>query len=545
MNNISVVFLQVIGALMAYARKNPLIIVYWKRVAALISIVVITLIALILLTGNEVNAADIPHAISSGEQCLTCHTTASIPTGDHCLSCHALDGIRPEPQNHADFAESICLSCHSSGGGSIPETPRVPHNVSWGQNCLDCHAIDGIEPSPVSHTTFEGSTCLSCHSLSEDPGSLAPAVTHRAYGREQCWACHSAQGIDPAPANHTTLGENVCGNCHSYSTELPLSNSCLNCHEEPKLGMTLSNGEWLPLNVEPALFSKSIHGNKLLCTDCHSSISGYPHPGSDISSRRDYKVAQYELCNRCHFDNYTKTLDSVHYKVLSEGNLNSPLCTDCHGAHYVSLPYLPRTLISDTCSNCHKEIYDAYSESVHGSALVEDNNYDVPVCTSCHSSHNIEDARTTDFHLASVEICNKCHSNAKLMEKYGISTNVSKTYLDDFHGRTATLVEKEGSDIGNTLGAICTDCHGIHDIQTVEDPNSSVIKGNLIVTCRKCHPGATENFSGAWLSHYEPSIHKAPLVLLAKWFYKILIPFMVVGISVHVLLDLWRLIIKR
>ena len=180
-----------------------------------------------------------------------------------------------------------------------------------------------------------------------------------------------------------------------------------------------------------------------------------------------------------------------------------------------------------------------YATSVHGKALIEENNYDVPVCTVCHKSHSIEDPLTATFRLESVELCSTCHSNEKLLQKYGISTKVVKTYLEDFHGRAVTLVGKQSKDTW-VEEAVCTDCHGVHDIQVVDSPDSPVIKGNLVTTCGKCHSDVTVNFPGAWLSHYEPSINKAPLIFIVKWFYWILIPFMLAGLSVHVLLDLWR-----
>lgn len=321
-------------------------------------------------------------------------------------------------------------------------------------------------------------------------------------------------------------------------------NTCLNCHGQPGPSMTLSTGESFSLYVDPEVFSASIHGDKLLCTDCHSSISTYPHPEVEIPSRREYSITRYELCKKCHFDNYTKTLDSVHHKVLSSGDLKAPVCTDCHGAHDVTSPSQPRAKVSQTCSKCHQDVSDVYATSVHGKALIEENNYDVPACTDCHKSHAIEDPRTAAFRLESVELCSNCHSNEKIMQKYGISTNVVKSYLEDFHGATVALVGKEGKDIW-VEEAVCADCHGVHDIQPVDSPNSPVIKANLVETCRSCHPDATANFPSAWLSHYEPSMDKAPLVFLVRWFYWILIPFIVVGLLSHILVDLWRVIKNR
>jgi len=320
--------------------------------------------------------------------------------------------------------------------------------------------------------------------------------------------------------------------------------SCLQCHGQSDLMMTLAGGETLPLYIDKQLYQASVHGDTLLCTDCHTSIAGFPHPQLNITSRRDYNIAQYELCQRCHFDNYTKTLDSIHYQMLASGDLNAPLCTDCHDAHAVTPPSQPRAKISQTCSQCHQNIYGEYIESVHGQALLQENNFDVPVCTDCHQSHTILDPRTPAFRLHSVQLCSSCHGNGELMKKYGISPDVVNTYLQDFHGRTVALVETENKDF-LVEEAVCTDCHGIHDIRQVDSPDSPVIKANLLGTCRKCHPDATENFPGAWLSHYEPSIDKYPLIFSIEWFYRILIPFILVGLFGHVLIDLWRRITNR
>ncbi|MBI2861013.1 MAG: cytochrome c3 family protein [Chloroflexi bacterium] len=384
-------------------------------------------------------------------------------------------------------------------------------------------------------------TALFISSRAEADGP--PLIPHPVAGREQCLTCHGEQGIKPVPANHVGFDQGTCLSCHLLSTKPAPDNECLQCHAQPGLSKTLGNGEQLPLHVDPQVFATSVHGSKLLCSDCHSNTT-LPHLPREIPSRREYSVAQYELCKRCHFANYTKTLDSIHFEMFASGNLDAPICTDCHGAHDVTRPAQPRASISQTCSQCHQEISQTYLDSVHGKALVGDNNYDAPVCTDCHTSHTIEDPRTAAFRLESIDICSNCHSNEAVMKKYGISTNVVKSYLNDFHGRAVALTGKQGKDIW-AKEAVCTDCHGVHDIQSADSPESPVIKANLVATCQQCHPGATDNFPGSWLSHYQPSLTKAPMVFLVGWFYRLLIPFILVGLSVHILLDLWRAITNR
>jgi hypothetical protein len=181
---------------------------------------------------------------------------------------------------------------------------------------------------------------------------------------------------------------------------------------------------------------------------------------------------------------------------------------------------------------------------VHGRALIETGNADVPVCTDCHRGHAIADPRTDSWLLQTPQLCGKCHTDPKVMARYGLSTAVLQTYLADFHGVSASLTKGHGH-AGARLAALCIDCHGVHDIAKVSDPGSPVLKANLVKTCQKCHPGATESFPAAWLSHYEPSWEKAPLVYGVKVFYWIFIPFVIGGLVLQILLHLWRVVANR
>jgi hypothetical protein len=59
------------------------------------------------------------------------------------------------------------------------------------------------------------------------------------------------------------------------------------------------------------------------------------------------------------------------------------------------------------------------------------------------------------------------------------------------------VFEKQSPD-AEVNKAVCYDCHGIHDIQRVDDPVSGIqIKENLLVRCKVCHPDATTNFPSA------------------------------------------------
>lgn len=325
-----------------------------------------------------------------------------------------------------------------------------------------------------------------------------------------------------------------------FSEEVEL---CLSCHSDPDAMMDLGSGQ-ISVFVDPGGYAASVHGQKLNCTDCHTDITDYPHPERSYKTKRDINLALYESCKKCHFDNYTKTLEGIHYALLAKGDPRAPTCVDCHGSHQIMSPNRPRTKISATCNQCHAEVYKTYSESVHGKALLNAGNNDAPVCTDCHKAHDIQDPRTANFLLGTPELCGQCHSDEKIMKKYGLSTHVVETYLRDFHGVSASF-HKGGGETIDKWKAVCTDCHGVHDIKSVDAQDSPVLKANLAKTCTKCHPDATPDFPDAWLSHYEPTPKKAALVYYVTLFYKFFIPFTIVGLLLHILLHIWRFASNR
>jgi hypothetical protein len=320
---------------------------------------------------------------------------------------------------------------------------------------------------------------------------------------------------------------------------------CLACHATPNMTMQLSSGELLFLTVDPQTYANSVHGLKgYACVQCHTNITGYPHPPVTAATRRQFTIQMYTTCALCHQDKYQATLDSVHEQALAAGNLNAAVCTDCHGAHDVQPPDQPRTRIPLTCGRCHSQIYNLYRQSVHGAALIGESNPDVPTCIDCHGVHNVEGPSNSPFRLLSPQICAKCHANKQLMDKYGINTDVFNTYVADFHGTTVAIFDATAAgQQPNT--PVCVDCHGVHDIRMVTDQNSTVIKSNLLNTCRKCHPDATLNFPGAWLDHYPPSPTHAPVVYFVSLFYKVFIPSVIGVMLVFVLTDLARRMINR
>ncbi len=323
------------------------------------------------------------------------------------------------------------------------------------------------------------------------------------------------------------------------------NDTCLACHNQPSQRMTLPSGEEISISIDEDEFNHSVHGSQgYACVQCHTNIVTYPHPGSSAQTAREKTLELNGTCANCHAWAFDPSKVGVHQMAMANGNLEAAVCTDCHSAHNTQPLGDPRTTIPETCERCHSLIYEEYASSVHGSALINEGNSDVPDCVDCHGSHFIQGPPTGDFHLYSPEICATCHADKELMEKYGLSTEVFETYVSDFHGKSIILYEPEypGQE---TNKPVCIDCHGVHNIKAKDDPESSVMQDNLLITCQKCHPDATGNFPTAWMGHYPPSRTNFPLVYFVDLFYKIFIPVVLGGMVVFVLADLIRRAINR
>jgi hypothetical protein len=231
------------------------------------------------------------------------------------------------------------------------------------------------------------------------------------------------------------------------------------------------------------------------------------------------------------------TVDPEVYNNSVHGKAGQK-CVDCHSN--ITDPKQPLSRGSQMCELCHSEIFELYKQSVHGAALLGEGNEDVPSCIDCHQVHSVSGPLSErSFHLFSPQICAECHEDAALMSKYGISTDVVDTYVSDFHGTTVYLFQSSAPD-QETNKPVCIDCHGVHNMRQVDDPESAVIKENLLATCQKCHPDATANFPTSWVSHYRPSLTHSPLVFFVRLFYMILIPVVLGGMAIFVATDIYR-----
>jgi cytochrome b subunit of formate dehydrogenase len=265
----------------------------------------------------------------------------------------------------------------------------------------------------------------------------------------------------------------------------PRPNSdCLECHGDKTLSKTNATGKAVSLFVDNARYTNSVHRTNA-CLSCHSDISE-KHPDDNLA-------AKAVDCARCHPYQSETYKGSAHMVALKAGKTSSATCVDCHGKHDIVSHFQPNSPLyfknlSKTCGECHPEVSEQVQQSVHGKSVAQGHR-EAATCIDCHSEHKIEDLRKASSLKISEEICSKCHASEKISTKYRLPPDRVKTFMESYHGLA--------SQYGSTRAANCASCHGVHLILPSRDARSMINSNNLVKTCGKCHPGATENFAVA------------------------------------------------
>ncbi|MGA3344432.1 MAG: cytochrome b/b6 domain-containing protein [Terracidiphilus sp.] len=192
-------------------------------------------------------------------------------------------------------------------------------------------------------------------------------------------------------------------------------------------------------------------------------------------------------CLSCHADPALNTeangkqvslyVDEDKLKHSIHGDLFA--CVDCHkdvtGLVHENRPAKIR------CAECHADAQEAYSHSQHAKA------YRVGApganCQDCHGgAHEVlaaDDAKSPVNHVNIPVTCGRCHGQKFLMESNGESAQPFLSYQASVHGHA--------TENGSKKAAVCTDCHGAHEILSASDDKSPIYKFNVPATCGKCH----------------------------------------------------------
>jgi hypothetical protein len=315
---------------------------------------------------------------------------------------------------------------------------------------------------------------------------------------------------------------------------------CLVCHGKQNLKAKDLSGKERSLYVNTGELTGSAHG-KLVCVDCHLDVSELPHPKRlkkvDCAACHS-KGKTFEQGPTIEYSLYR---DSVHARERQKGNQKAPDCVSCHGSHDTlnhtdlrSKGY--RLNIPDRmCGKCHKEVLTEYRSSIHG-AISTKGDINLPICTDCHTEHGIRkiaDPSSTVYAANIVGMCVKCHGDFAIMKQYGKNTEEVATYYETFHGVAVKF--------GEMNIAHCASCHGYHAIKPQKDATSSINLANIPKTCGqpKCHPGATANF-GKGKMHVNPQSKESGIIYYVSFGFKWLTITVLLLLFVHIFLDFLR-----
>ncbi|HET7185358.1 MAG TPA: hypothetical protein VFI82_11785 [Terriglobales bacterium] len=442
----------------------------------------------------------------------------------NCASCHTAHNILPHTDPNSSIARvniaKTCTKCHAR----IEDVHRKTiKGELWEKEahvlpaCVDCHQPHKVRK--VFYTQgMADADCMRCHAnpnLKTRDGR--PLTVHAAdlsssrHAKVACSQCHSDVNASRVRPCETITGPVDCSKCHEQISQ---------DYQRSKHGQ---------------LFAKK-DPNAPVCKECHGThrVLGKHDPQSVT-----FATNIPTLCARCHREGKQAAVryvgaqhdiiphyrESIHGKGLLKSGLTvTATCTNCHTAHRELPKSDPESTVNPanlpaTCGQCHHGIQEQFVNSVH-SRTVTTTTKDLPVCSDCHSAHQIRRADEDGFKLDIMAKCGRCHAE------------IAKTYFETYHGKVSRL--------GYTKTAKCYDCHGAHDILKVTDPRSHLSRANVVETCQKCHASATRRFAGylTHATHHDPK--KYPFLFWTFWGMTSLLVGTFIAGGLHTLLWLPR-----
>ena len=434
-----------------------------------------------------------------------------------CLSCHdgtiALGSVLSETEP-IEMENGVTVM--PSGTANLGTNLSNHHPISFIYDA-SLAAADGELADPATltgpvHLENDKLQCTACHDPHNDVNGNFLTVSNQ--NSELCQYCHQKGGWASAShktstalvntssdhsllkTEYRTVGENGCENCHlshsgteqtqemsSYRNEY----NCLRCHNGNSSGKNIEtdiNKPWRhPVSPETGIHHSSndmvTQAGNVECTDCHNphkansdkaeapnasgaiqGVSGIDSKGNPVKNIQ----YQYELCFKCHSDNFNKPGTSIT-RQIEQTNVRlefDPANPSYHPVEAIGQNRDVTSLISPLsessliyCTGCHSGSGPDAAAGPHGSSY------------AYLLKYNYETADYTPESYQAYELCYQCHDRDQIVN------NTANEFSEKIHKKH--IVEE------NTPCSVCHDAHGINFAQGNVSNNSHLINFNTAI----------------------------------------------------------------
>lgn len=198
------------------------------------------------------------------------------------------------------------------------------------------------------------------------------------------------------------------------------------------------------------------------------------------------------------------------------------------------------------CISCHPEA----TNIPHQQASTKIETLEESKCFACHSEAKKDYLQGSHaFNDGAGAQCTDCHGEHNVQRVEDAASPVNRMNIAETCTSCHQGVVKESYaesfhgkavSLGSLEAASCVDCHGSHAILGPDNPLSPVAKANIPQTCAKCHNSPQANFADG-KEHYalEPTGEGAPMYFTLKFFTWLTI-ITITLLIIHIELELFR-----
>ena len=346
---------------------------------------------------------------------------------------------------------------------------RAPSKESWLRGVAACAllAFAAVSFPQAQPQTLPGDHCYACHKdLGALPEGLLPDDVHLT-ANLSCAGCHGGDRTsgDPDVAKSPRSGfvgvpskqdmPMFCGKCHSdiefmrrYQPRIPTD--------------------------QAEQYATSVHGKRLAEGDAKVATCVSCHTAHGVLRASDARSPVFAMnvpstCNRCHGDSaymdgygiptdqFVKYAKSVHGVALLENqDTGSPACNDCHGNHGAAPPEF--SSVGQVCGHCHVNNMQYFVASAMGKAFEREKLHN---CEECHGNHDVRKTNDDMVGVGDKSVCVNCHSVGDKGFDAARRIHEHLTELTTLYGEAETKrseVDRKGMDDVD-IGFLLQDAH--------------------------------------------------------------------------------------